>query len=68
MPQLDTSSWLLMILSMMFTLFIMMQLKFSSYKFYMKLEVKKQMMYMTFDNWNHKWTKIYLPLSLPQHF
>nr|YP_009487336.1 ATP synthase F0 subunit 8 [Echimys saturnus]AWB97160.1 ATP synthase F0 subunit 8 [Echimys saturnus] len=63
MPQLDTSTWLTIILSMMITLFIMFQLKTLSHQFpsipqpmYMKQMKQK-------TPWEKKWTKIYLPLS-----
>nr|YP_007024882.1 ATP synthase F0 subunit 8 [Globicephala macrorhynchus]ADF29562.1 ATP synthase F0 subunit 8 [Globicephala macrorhynchus]ADZ56119.1 ATP synthase F0 subunit 8 [Globicephala macrorhynchus]ADZ56132.1 ATP synthase F0 subunit 8 [Globicephala macrorhynchus]ADZ56143.1 ATP synthase F0 subunit 8 [Globicephala macrorhynchus]QCF38149.1 ATP synthase F0 subunit 8 [Globicephala macrorhynchus] len=63
MPQLDTSTWLLTILSMIFTLFALLQLKISKH-FYSPLpkpvdtKLQKQQI-----PWNHTWTKIYLPLS-----
>nr|ADZ56223.1 ATP synthase F0 subunit 8 [Steno bredanensis] len=63
MPQLDTSTWLLTILSMILTLFALLQLKISKH-FYspspklMNTKLQKQQ-----TPWNHTWTKIYLPLS-----
>nr|NP_944624.1 ATP synthase F0 subunit 8 [Caperea marginata]BAD91789.1 ATP synthase F0 subunit 8 [Caperea marginata]CAD87901.1 ATPase8 protein [Caperea marginata] len=61
MPQLDTSTWLLTILSMFLALFMLFQLKISKYSY---LPNPK----LTFTNtqkqqapWNTTWTKIYLP-------
>nr|WIF29424.1 ATP synthase F0 subunit 8 [Paraechinus micropus] len=68
MPQLDTSSWYMMILAMIITLFIIMQLKISTYKIFMKPEVKKSYIPVSSNPWENKWTKIYLPLSLPLHY
>nr|AQT19587.1 ATP synthase F0 subunit 8 [Erinaceus amurensis] len=68
MPQLDTSSWFTMILAMILTLFIIMQLKINSYKIYNTMEVKKQAPNYSPKPWEYKWTKIYLPLSLPLHY
>nr|YP_007626736.1 ATP synthase F0 subunit 8 [Tragelaphus strepsiceros]AEP22278.1 ATP synthase F0 subunit 8 [Tragelaphus strepsiceros] len=66
MPQLDTSTWLTMIMSMFMTLFIIFQLKVSKHNFYhnpkpITTKVSKQN-----TPWETKWTKTYLPLSLPQ--
>nr|YP_009445870.1 ATP synthase F0 subunit 8 [Muntiacus putaoensis]ATX68812.1 ATP synthase F0 subunit 8 [Muntiacus putaoensis] len=66
MPQLDTSTWLIMIMSMFLVLFIIFQLKISKYNFYfnpepMLIKTQKQN-----TPWETKWTKIYLPLLLPQ--
>nr|NP_071688.1 ATP synthase F0 subunit 8 [Chalinolobus tuberculatus]AAG37930.1 ATPase8 [Chalinolobus tuberculatus] len=67
MPQLDTSTWFITIMSMIATLFIMFQLKISKHYYYTypePLAIKTQ----THNTpWEAKWTKIYLPLSLPQH-
>nr|NP_976091.1 ATP synthase F0 subunit 8 [Rhinolophus monoceros]YP_009353899.1 ATP synthase F0 subunit 8 [Rhinolophus thomasi]YP_009731384.1 ATP synthase F0 subunit 8 [Rhinolophus pusillus]YP_010322021.1 ATP synthase F0 subunit 8 [Rhinolophus huananus]YP_010322060.1 ATP synthase F0 subunit 8 [Rhinolophus siamensis]UKP81725.1 ATP synthase F0 subunit 8 [Rhinolophus cf. macrotis sensu Tu et al. 2017]UKP81738.1 ATP synthase F0 subunit 8 [Rhinolophus cf. siamensis sensu Tu et al. 2017]AAK97513.1 ATPase 8 [Rh len=66
MPQLDTSTWLITIFSMILTLFIMMQLKVSKHSFHSNpepLEVKSS---KHTTPWETKWTKIYSPLSLPQ--
>nr|ALP86318.1 ATP synthase F0 subunit 8 [Hyosciurus heinrichi] len=64
MPQLDTSTWLITIISMFFALFILFQIKISSHPFPSNPSPKN----MTFINhktpWESKWTKIYLPLSL----
>nr|APC60939.1 ATP synthase F0 subunit 8 [Echimys chrysurus] len=63
MPQLDTSTWLTVILSMMITLFIMFQLKTLTHQFPTTPQPTdmKQMKQKT--PWEKKWTKIYLPLS-----
>nr|YP_009754962.1 ATP synthase F0 subunit 8 [Scotonycteris zenkeri occidentalis]QIP53244.1 ATP synthase F0 subunit 8 [Scotonycteris zenkeri occidentalis] len=66
MPQLDTSSWFITILSMILTLYIIMQLKISKHVYYKNPEPinTKKMEHPT--PWQTKWTKIYSPLSLPQ--
>nr|YP_002887576.1 ATP synthase F0 subunit 8 [Coelodonta antiquitatis]ACQ73046.1 ATP synthase F0 subunit 8 [Coelodonta antiquitatis]QIU82767.1 ATP synthase F0 subunit 8 [Coelodonta antiquitatis]WNR50613.1 ATP synthase F0 subunit 8 [Coelodonta antiquitatis] len=65
MPQLDTSTWFITIMSMIITLFIMFQLKISSHLHPPNPELKstKTLTYTT--PWESKWTKIYSPLSLP---
>nr|YP_005255219.1 ATP synthase F0 subunit 8 [Corynorhinus rafinesquii]AEL16735.1 ATP synthase F0 subunit 8 [Corynorhinus rafinesquii] len=65
MPQLNTSTWLITIMSTILTLFIMFQLKISKYYFYSNPEPTtiKSRKYTT--PWETKWTKIYLPHSLP---
>nr|YP_220736.1 ATP synthase F0 subunit 8 [Balaenoptera brydei]UPH84188.1 ATP synthase F0 subunit 8 [Balaenoptera brydei]BAD91711.1 ATP synthase F0 subunit 8 [Balaenoptera brydei]BAE91870.1 ATPase 8 [Balaenoptera brydei] len=62
MPQLDTSTWLLTILSMFLALFMLFQLKISkhSYSPSPKLVSTKTQKQQT--PWNTTWTKIYLPL------
>nr|AIW64198.1 ATP synthase F0 subunit 8 [Cheirogaleus major] len=65
MPQLDTSTWLTTILSMILTLFIMFQLKISKYSYPLKPELKTSSKYQYTNPWDMKWTKIYSPLSLP---
>nr|QQY85474.1 ATP synthase F0 subunit 8 [Hippotragus equinus] len=65
MPQLDTSTWLMMILSMFLTLFIIFQLKISKHNFYHNPELTSTKMPEQSTPWETKWTKICLPLSLP---
>nr|UFQ30355.1 ATP synthase F0 subunit 8 [Bos taurus] len=65
MPQLDTSTWLMMILSMFLTLFIIFQLKVSKHNFYHNPELTPTKMLKQNTPWETKWTKIYLPLLLP---
>nr|YP_010334642.1 ATP synthase F0 subunit 8 [Hippotragus niger variani]YP_010334668.1 ATP synthase F0 subunit 8 [Hippotragus niger niger]QZP40265.1 ATP synthase F0 subunit 8 [Hippotragus niger kirkii]UNH90590.1 ATP synthase F0 subunit 8 [Hippotragus niger]UNH90733.1 ATP synthase F0 subunit 8 [Hippotragus niger roosevelti]QZP40226.1 ATP synthase F0 subunit 8 [Hippotragus niger niger]QZP40252.1 ATP synthase F0 subunit 8 [Hippotragus niger niger] len=65
MPQLDTSTWLTMILSMFLVLFIIFQLKISKHNFYHNPEPTSMKMPKQDNPWETKWTKIYLPLSLP---
>nr|YP_009646901.1 ATP synthase F0 subunit 8 [Conepatus chinga]QCX31731.1 ATP synthase F0 subunit 8 [Conepatus chinga] len=67
MPQLDTSTWTITILSMIMTLFIMFQLKISKYNFPKDPESKLMNLSKTMLPWEKKWTKIYSPLSLPLH-
>nr|WIF29528.1 ATP synthase F0 subunit 8 [Hylomys suillus suillus]CAP18040.1 ATPase subunit 8 [Hylomys suillus] len=68
MPQLDTSSWFWTIIFTLITLFIIMQLKFSNYNFFHYPETKKFKSMNYNSPWEHKWTKIYSPHSLPQYF
>nr|YP_009355760.1 ATP synthase F0 subunit 8 [Indopacetus pacificus]ARC95481.1 ATP synthase F0 subunit 8 [Indopacetus pacificus] len=65
MPQLDTSTWLLVILSMLLSLFALLQLKISKHLYYPdpKATIKPQKQQTP---WNITWTKIYLPLSRSQ--
>nr|WIF29463.1 ATP synthase F0 subunit 8 [Mesechinus wangi] len=67
MPQLDTSSWFMVIMTMIFTLFIIMQLKISSHMMFIKPEPENYILMSSPKPWEYKWTKIYLPLSLPLH-
>nr|QQW47885.1 ATP synthase F0 subunit 8 [Martes martes] len=65
MPQLDTSTWFITILSMIITLFFMFQLKVAKYNFPENPEPKLMSMSKSTTPWEKKWTKIYSPLSLP---
>nr|YP_009589352.1 ATP synthase F0 subunit 8 [Ectophylla alba]QBL75929.1 ATP synthase F0 subunit 8 [Ectophylla alba]QZP40534.1 ATP synthase F0 subunit 8 [Ectophylla alba] len=65
MPQLDTSTWFIMILSTMLALFIIMQLKISTYYYHSNPETKSTKTTKYLTPWETKWTKIYSPLSLP---
>nr|YP_010043459.1 ATP synthase F0 subunit 8 [Vormela peregusna]QPD06768.1 ATP synthase F0 subunit 8 [Vormela peregusna] len=65
MPQLDTSTWFITILSMIITLFFMFQLKLSKYSFPENPEPKLLITLKPHMPWEKKWTKIYSPLSLP---
>nr|YP_007626437.1 ATP synthase F0 subunit 8 [Odocoileus hemionus]AEP21784.1 ATP synthase F0 subunit 8 [Odocoileus hemionus]AJG02824.1 ATP synthase F0 subunit 8 [Odocoileus virginianus] len=66
MPQLDTSTWFMMIMSMFLTLFIIFQLKVSKHNFFFNPEPTSIKMQKQNTPWETKWTKIYLPLLLPQ--
>nr|YP_009048722.1 ATP synthase F0 subunit 8 [Nandinia binotata]AIC36982.1 ATP synthase F0 subunit 8 [Nandinia binotata] len=66
MPQLDTSTWLVTIISMIMTLFIVFQLKISNYNYPWNPEPKSATLLKQPNPWEKKWTKIYSPLSLPQ--
>nr|UJY98798.1 ATP synthase F0 subunit 8 [Capreolus pygargus] len=66
MPQLDTSTWLMMITSMFLVLFIIFQLKISKHNFYFNPELKLTKTQKQNTPWETKWTKIYLPLLLSQ--
>nr|QOE76334.1 ATP synthase subunit 8 [Stenocephalemys sokolovi]QOE76347.1 ATP synthase subunit 8 [Stenocephalemys sokolovi] len=65
MPQLDTSTWFITIISSMITLFILFQLKISSQSFPLSPSSKIMTTLKTKNPWESKWTKIYSPLSLP---
>nr|QRG31101.1 ATP synthase F0 subunit 8 [Pantherina griselda] len=66
MPQLDTSTWFITIMSMIMTLFIVFQLKLAKYIYPMNPELKSLTTLKHKNPWEMKWTKIYSPLSLPQ--
>nr|YP_008378973.1 ATP synthase subunit 8 [Erythrocebus patas]AGM47467.1 ATP synthase subunit 8 [Erythrocebus patas] len=66
MPQLDTSTWFTTIMTTLFTLYIMMQLKLLNTNYY-QTPLQKNSNKQTLNNpWQLKWTKIYLPHSRPQ--
>uniref|UniRef100_A0AAU7YT53 ATP synthase complex subunit 8 n=1 Tax=Leimacomys buettneri TaxID=3151849 RepID=A0AAU7YT53_9RODE len=67
MPQLDTSTWFITALSSTITLFILFQLKLSKQEFSSTPHPKTTKIMKTKNSWELKWTKIYSPLSLPQH-
>nr|YP_009911361.1 ATP synthase F0 subunit 8 [Parasciurus nayaritensis]QLD21817.1 ATP synthase F0 subunit 8 [Parasciurus nayaritensis] len=67
MPQLNTSTWFIIIISMILALFILFQSKFTNYSFYLNPSHKDTKPVTHNTPWEKKWTKIYLPLSLPQH-
>nr|WMU99985.1 ATP synthase F0 subunit 8 [Spermophilus alashanicus] len=67
MPQLDTSTWFITILSMIFTLFFLFQLKISYHSYPPNPSPKSTKLMEHKSPWEEKWTKIYLPLSLPLH-
>nr|YP_010028981.1 ATP synthase F0 subunit 8 [Grammomys dolichurus]QOU09790.1 ATP synthase F0 subunit 8 [Grammomys dolichurus] len=62
MPQLDTTSWFITIVSSMITLFILFQLKISMQTFPSPASPKTLQAQKTKTPWELKWTKIYLPL------
>nr|YP_010258767.1 ATP synthase F0 subunit 8 [Manis pentadactyla pentadactyla]ATX69043.1 ATP synthase F0 subunit 8 [Manis pentadactyla]QNL17764.1 ATP synthase F0 subunit 8 [Manis pentadactyla]UIX23008.1 ATP synthase F0 subunit 8 [Manis pentadactyla pentadactyla] len=66
MPQLDTTTWSITIMSMILTLFILFQLKISKNHYPHDAEASTKLYYKTPTPWEKKWTKIYSPLSLPQ--
>nr|YP_010704151.1 ATP synthase F0 subunit 8 [Mydaus javanensis]WCO87461.1 ATP synthase F0 subunit 8 [Mydaus javanensis] len=65
MPQLDTSTWLITITSMIITLFMVLQPKISKHNFPENPQLKATNIKKTNTPWEEKWTKIYSPLSLP---
>lgn len=66
MPQLDTSTWFITIVSIIITLFIIFQLKVSKHHYHNNPEPLTTKLQIHTTPWETKWTKIYLPLSLPQ--
>nr|YP_010700794.1 ATP synthase F0 subunit 8 [Habromys lophurus]WCI19235.1 ATP synthase F0 subunit 8 [Habromys lophurus] len=64
MPQLDTSTWFITILSSTITLFVLMQLKISTLTFPLSPSIKSTELMKTDNPWESKWTKIYSPLLL----
>nr|YP_010037187.1 ATP synthase F0 subunit 8 [Speothos venaticus]ALD16183.1 ATP synthase F0 subunit 8 [Speothos venaticus]QQW47859.1 ATP synthase F0 subunit 8 [Speothos venaticus] len=65
MPQLDTSTWFTVIFSMLLTLFILFQLKISKHHYPENPATKLIKTSSKHIPWENKWTKIYLPHSLP---
>nr|YP_009994537.1 ATP synthase F0 subunit 8 [Ochotona coreana]QNP08697.1 ATP synthase F0 subunit 8 [Ochotona coreana] len=65
MPQLDTSTWFITILSMLVSLFSLIQLKFHKYIFPANPSPTGFKSAKQTTPWESKWTKIYSPLSLP---
>nr|AKP94206.1 ATP synthase F0 subunit 8 [Sciurotamias davidianus] len=65
MPQLDTSTWLMTIASMFIALFILFQLKICNRTFSPNPSPEETKPVQHNNPWENKWTKIYLPLSLP---
>nr|YP_009503076.1 ATP synthase F0 subunit 8 [Anomalurus pelii]ASM91423.1 ATP synthase subunit 8 [Anomalurus pelii] len=65
MPQLDTSTWLITIISTIITLFIFFQMKIITFNSPQKPEIKNLKINTTKTPWENKWTKTYSPPSLP---
>uniref|UniRef100_UPI00315D678C ATP synthase F0 subunit 8 n=1 Tax=Nephelomys childi TaxID=2964401 RepID=UPI00315D678C len=65
MPQLDTSTWFITTLASSTTLFTIMQLKIISQNFMPNPTTKTIEKTTMKAPWELKWTKIYLPHSLP---
>nr|APC60577.1 ATP synthase F0 subunit 8 [Clyomys laticeps] len=63
MPQLDTSTWSITIMSMLIALFIMFQLKTQTHQFPANPQTTQSKQTKQMTPWNKKWTKIYSPLS-----
>uniref|UniRef100_A0A343WB34 ATP synthase complex subunit 8 n=1 Tax=Toromys rhipidurus TaxID=1568924 RepID=A0A343WB34_9HYST len=62
MPQLDTSTWSIVIMSMMLTLFIIFQLKTLTHQFPTNIQPTYSKQTKQKTPWEKKWTKIYSPL------
>nr|ALF62874.1 ATP synthase F0 subunit 8 [Choloepus hoffmanni] len=63
MPQLNTSTWSIIILSMLISLFILMQLKLTKHNFPASPMPKTPTTTKHPTPWEMKWTKTYSPLS-----
>nr|YP_214957.1 ATP synthase F0 subunit 8 [Colobus guereza]AAX19337.1 ATP synthase F0 subunit 8 [Colobus guereza] len=63
MPQLNTSTWFTIIMTMLPTLYIIMQLKLLSTTYYPSPPQKLAKTKPRNNPWQLKWTKIYLPHS-----
>nr|YP_009184287.1 ATP synthase F0 subunit 8 [Cabassous unicinctus]ALO62288.1 ATP synthase F0 subunit 8 [Cabassous unicinctus] len=64
MPQLDTSTWFTIITSMLLSLFILMQLKFTKHGLFSQPQPTTTEKQKHVTPWEAKWTKTYLPHSL----
>nr|YP_009424363.1 ATP synthase F0 subunit 8 [Trichys fasciculata]ARM56461.1 ATP synthase F0 subunit 8 [Trichys fasciculata] len=67
MPQLDTSTWFITIVSMIFSLFMLLQPKISAHSFPPMSKEKPFTPTKHSLPWTNKWTKIYSPLLPHQH-
>nr|URH14212.1 ATP synthase F0 subunit 8 [Chiropotes albinasus]URH14316.1 ATP synthase F0 subunit 8 [Chiropotes albinasus] len=63
MPQLEISSWPMVILSMVVALFYFIQMKMLNFTFYINPPSNKMKNHKHKTTWQLKWTKIYSPLS-----
>nr|YP_010758205.1 ATP synthase F0 subunit 8 [Rhynchocyon chrysopygus]WEW63567.1 ATP synthase F0 subunit 8 [Rhynchocyon chrysopygus] len=61
MPQLDTSTWFINILSMLLALYIIFQLKISKFQYPSDPQLQTLKPMTKSSPWKTKWTKIYLP-------
>nr|QHD19578.1 ATP synthase F0 subunit 8 [Semnopithecus hypoleucos] len=68
MPQLNTSTWFITIITMLPTLYLIMQLKLLKTTYYLSPSQKASDMQLFNNPWQLKWTKIYLPPLQPHHF
>nr|YP_009184300.1 ATP synthase F0 subunit 8 [Calyptophractus retusus]ALO62314.1 ATP synthase F0 subunit 8 [Calyptophractus retusus] len=64
MPQLDTSTWFIVILSMLLSLFTLMQMKFLKHSSFSLPQPITESKLKHPTPWEMKWTKTYLPHSL----
>nr|YP_006460547.1 ATP synthase F0 subunit 8 [Pygathrix cinerea 2 RL-2012]YP_659503.1 ATP synthase F0 subunit 8 [Pygathrix nemaeus]ABD39309.1 ATP synthase F0 subunit 8 [Pygathrix nemaeus]ADZ37168.1 ATP synthase F0 subunit 8 [Pygathrix nemaeus]AFK92082.1 ATP synthase F0 subunit 8 [Pygathrix cinerea 2 RL-2012] len=67
MPQLNTSTWLITIMTMLPALYLIMQLKLLNMVYYFPPSQKVSSTQMFNNPWQLKWTKIYLPHLHTQH-
>nr|YP_009520043.1 ATP synthase F0 subunit 8 [Proechimys mincae]ATB18387.1 ATP synthase F0 subunit 8 [Proechimys mincae] len=63
MPQLDTSTWFIVIISMSLTLFIIFQMKTLTHQFPINPQSTYLKQMKQNAPWEEKWTKTCLPLS-----
>nr|YP_007625618.1 ATP synthase F0 subunit 8 [Procolobus verus]ADZ37116.1 ATP synthase F0 subunit 8 [Procolobus verus] len=62
MPQLNTSTWFIIIVTMLPTLYIIIQLKLLDMNYYLPPSQKVSKAQLHNNPWQLKWTKIYSPL------
>nr|YP_007024947.1 ATP synthase F0 subunit 8 [Trachypithecus johnii]ADM94911.1 ATP synthase F0 subunit 8 [Trachypithecus johnii] len=67
MPQLNTSTWFITIITMLPALYLIMQLKLLKTTYYFSPSQKASDMQLFNNPWQLKWTKIYLPPSQLHH-
>nr|YP_010947167.1 ATP synthase F0 subunit 8 [Petrodromus tetradactylus]WGO62094.1 ATP synthase F0 subunit 8 [Petrodromus tetradactylus] len=67
MPQLDTAPWFTVIFSALIVLFILFQINLSKTTYPLDPTPKSPTTQTQTNPWDKKWTKIYLPHSLPLH-
>nr|YP_010947180.1 ATP synthase F0 subunit 8 [Elephantulus myurus]WGO62107.1 ATP synthase F0 subunit 8 [Elephantulus myurus] len=67
MPQLDTSTWFITILSALITLFTIFQINLASFTNPQDPSIKTSKTSLSPSTWETKWTKIYLPHSSHLH-
>nr|YP_008379038.1 ATP synthase subunit 8 [Leontopithecus rosalia]AGM47532.1 ATP synthase subunit 8 [Leontopithecus rosalia] len=68
MPQLNIAPWPMVIMSMIITLFFIMQLKMLNFTFHYNPLPKLVETQKHKTTWELKWTKIYLPHSMFQQY
>nr|YP_010130617.1 ATP synthase F0 subunit 8 [Cercopithecus neglectus]QPZ51724.1 ATP synthase F0 subunit 8 [Cercopithecus neglectus] len=68
MPQLDTSTWFITIMTTLPALYLITQLKLLNMSYHQSPLQKNSNKQTPNNYWQPKWTKICLPYSQPQQF